>query len=51
MDLDLNPAYVQLCDRFGFCEFCLNGFELDNLVLNFFATFSLFWSCRLGYYI
>ena len=30
MDLDLNPANVQLCDGLGF----------DNLFLNFFATFS-----------
>jgi len=40
MDLDLNSADFQLCDGFGFYTLSFIRFGFDNLVWNFFATFS-----------
>jgi len=39
MDFDLNPEDFRLCDGFGFCKYKLCWTGLDNLILNFFATF------------
>jgi len=33
MDLDLNPADLQLCGGFGIYKFCLTGFGLDLIIL------------------
>ena len=40
MDLDLALAAFQYFDGLGFHNFCLNRFGLDNIVFNFFATFT-----------
>jgi len=40
--LDFNLVDFQLCHAIVFYKFCLTEFGLDNLVLNFLATFSSF---------